>query len=129
MKRTTFWTRLTEAMRAKGLKPTQVAAGKLVGVRQTSARKWALGGYPEMATVVTLATKLEVSVEWLLTGRGARDLGASDKKLAELLTFWSQMDDEARAWLLGAAKIARTGSFTGDADRRATVQKTLSSGK
>lgn len=116
--RDSFWARLTEAMKDKGKKPTQVAAGAIVGVRQTSARKWATGGFPEMGTAIKLATELGVSVEWLLTGRGSKHpAGADDEQLREVLWLWVRLDAEKKGDLLKAARLYRMMSSGADPER------------
>jgi len=72
MKKRAFWDRLQEAMKDQKLKPTQKAAGALVGIKQSSTNKWAHGGLPSFEHVVILAIKLHVSVEWLLSERGPK---------------------------------------------------------
>lgn len=72
MKKRSFWLRVQEAMRDKGLDPTQKVAGQLVGIKQPSVHKWTKGGQPKMEHVVILAQKLDVCVEWLYTERGLK---------------------------------------------------------
>lgn len=70
----TFWERLTKRYIEKwpSRKPTQKALAALIHVSQPSANKWANGKLPELSHVVELAQKLDVCVEWLLTGRGEK---------------------------------------------------------
>ena len=87
MKKRAFWLRVQEAMRDQGKKPTQAAVAKLVGIKQPSVNKWAKGGLPTMETVVDLAERLNVSVEWLLTERGPkRPLDAESSYLLNKFT-------------------------------------------
>ena len=108
--RSTFWTRLTEAAGDHDYPTTQAALAKLAGVGQTSARKWALGGYPDLERAVRIAQKLGVCVDWLITGRGPRkpDPHAADPALARLIELWGHMDAQRREELLGAAVYMRT---------------------
>lgn len=72
MKKRSFWDRVQEAMRDKGLDPTQKVAGKLIGISQPSVHKWKHGGQPKMEHAVSLASKLGVCVEWLYSERGPK---------------------------------------------------------
>lgn len=104
-------------MRAKGIKPTQRAAGALVGIGQPSARKWVYGGMPEMATAVKLATKLGVGVEWLLTGRGPVDPMVLDEGLKEIIWLWERTNEQRREDFLKTARTFRMLSNNGDPKR------------
>jgi hypothetical protein len=74
----TFWQRLGEAHDHRfpdhGKQMTQKDAGVLIGGPwpQSTAKKWKNGGLPTMENAVALAEKLDVCVEWLLTGRGPK---------------------------------------------------------
>lgn len=72
MKKRTFWHRVQEAMTDQGTKPTQKAAGALIGIAQSSVNKWTKGGLPSMEHCVALAIKLHVAVEWLYSERGPK---------------------------------------------------------
>lgn len=72
MKKRTFWLRVQEAMTDAGMKPTQKAAGALIGIAQSSVHKWTTGGLPMVEHCVALAIKLHVSVEWLYSERGPK---------------------------------------------------------
>lgn len=72
MKKRTFWLRVQEAMRDQKMKPTQKAAGALIGIAQSSVNKWTKGGQPSIEHCVALANKLHVCVEWLYTERGPK---------------------------------------------------------
>lgn len=107
--KSTFWSRLVEAAKAKEKGTTQVAIAKLAGVGQSSANKWAQGGYPDLDRAVLIAQKLGVCVEWLLTGRGPQTIDApQDPALARLVELWGHMDAQRREELLGAAVYMRT---------------------
>lgn len=71
----------------------QMVVAKMFGVGQKAARKWMEGeGFPEMEKCIQIAKKLNVSLEWLLTGRGdKRVLDNSDLVLSQFLALWFQM--------------------------------------
>lgn len=75
-----FAARLHEAADARGLPAGRGRAtdlGRLVGVGYKGASKWLAGyGMPDMAHASQLAVALGVSFEWLMTGRGAKHVGA-----------------------------------------------------
>lgn len=80
--RLTFAARLNEALDDIGYAPKgsgrQVALGKQFDVSQKGARKWLEGeAMPELTRAIQIAGALGVSVEWLLTGRGAKRAGAA----------------------------------------------------
>lgn len=102
MKKRTFWLRVQEAMRDRGLDPTQKAAGQLIGISQPSVHKWTKGGQPSMEHVVALAAKLHVCVEWLYTERGAKH--PLDEESSYLLNTFrllksDRMRDKALAYI------------------------------
>lgn len=91
-------------MRDKGLKPTQTAAAKLIGVTQPSVNDWnEIGGYPTMANAVELARKLNVCVDWLLTERGPKRPIPEDTAAQRLWDMWPQLDDVTKGELIGIA--------------------------
>jgi transcriptional regulator with XRE-family HTH domain len=102
-----FWSRLLEAMADKGLPTKQVSVAKLGGVSQPAARKWAEGGLPDVDRIREIANKLDVSIDWLLTGEGQkrphRD-ATSDPSLERLLAIWPDMDADARQQLAELAQ-------------------------
>jgi transcriptional regulator with XRE-family HTH domain len=103
-----FWTRLLEAMADRGLPQTQVAAAKLGRVTQPAARKWAEGGLPDVDKIIAIAEKLDVSLDWLLTGDGPKHppkYSESDPHFAHMLDLWSHMDADARKRLVDIASL------------------------
>jgi transcriptional regulator with XRE-family HTH domain len=103
-----FWTRLLEAMADRGLPQTQVAAAKLGRVTQPAARKWAEGGLPDVDKIIAIAEKLDVSLDWLLTGDGPKHppkYSESDPHFAQMLDLWSVMDADARKRLVEIATL------------------------
>jgi transcriptional regulator with XRE-family HTH domain len=72
-----FASRLIEACEDKGLpeRGRQTALAKQFGVSQQAARKWLDGeSFPEVDKVIAMAEWLEVNVNWLLQGVGAKSL-------------------------------------------------------
>jgi transcriptional regulator with XRE-family HTH domain len=107
-----FWVRLLEAMADRGLPTTQTGAAKLAGVTQPAARKWRLGGYPEMDRVIAIAEKLDVSVNWLLRGEGPKRpprFSESDAQFVEMLDLWSRVNVDARRNLVELARMIAAG--------------------
>lgn len=76
----------------------QVLVSRIFGVDQKGARKWLESeGFPKMERCITIAKKLEVSVEWLLTGRGSkRMVDPADIQLATLLNLYYQLPENLR---------------------------------
>lgn len=102
MKKRSFWLRVQEAMRDKGMEPTQKAAGALIGISQPSVNKWTKGGLPKMEHCVALAAKLNVCVEWLYLERGPKR--PMDEESAYLLNTFNllksdRLKDKALAYL------------------------------
>lgn len=85
----------------------QTFVAKLFGVGQKAARKWLEGeGYPEMEKSIEIALRLNVALEWLLTGRGdKRMVDQSDHQLAELLNQWFQMPEPLKTELMTYSKF------------------------
>lgn len=91
-------------MQDNGIKPTQKAAAALVGIAQPSVNKWAKGKLPILEHVIILATKLGVSVEWLLTERGPKH--PLDSESTALLNAYTglrtqRLKDRALAYIDG----------------------------
>lgn len=97
----TPWNRIQEAMRDKGLKPTQVECARLIGVKQPSVAEWASGETaPSMENSRILAKKLGVCVEWILTEQGPKHPGPPMEPEAQAVwDAWSRIppDDRGRA--------------------------------
>ncbi len=88
-----FSKRLNEALDGLGVPPKhqgrQQALVDLLkpdlDVSQKGARKWLEGeGFPGMENAVILAKKVDISVEWLLTGRGPKRPGVVAIDLSDL---------------------------------------------
>ena len=73
----------------------QVVVAKMFSVGQKAARKWMEGeGFPEMEKCIIIARKLNVSIEWLLTGRGKRHMiDDANAGLTKLLALWFRMSE------------------------------------
>jgi len=96
--------------------------GKLFGVDYKAARKWLVGeGFPTLEKSIEIAKRLNVALEWLLTGRGEkRVMEEMNAQLARLLDLWWQMGDKGQDRLLIYAKFlveeSRTTPSTGTSD-------------
>lgn len=104
----TVWARIKEALHDRGLPETQVYAARMIGVEQPSVSDWNKPGmYPTLENAVTIAKKLGVCVEWLLTERGPKHPGPPGDELAqELWLLWEHLPAKVRRDLVGAANIA-----------------------
>jgi transcriptional regulator with XRE-family HTH domain len=106
-----FWTRLLEAMADRGLPQTQVAAAKLGRVTQPAARKWAEGGLPDVDKIIDIAQRLDVSLDWLLTGEGPKrppKYSEGDPHFEQMLDIWANIDADTRRRLVDFAAILPT---------------------
>ena len=100
-----FWRRLTDALSEARLPTSQLGLAKLLGMSQGSIQRWVRGdGLPEFETVITLARRARVCVEWLLTERGPKHPEPSDPDLTDLLQLWTQLHPHGRAHVLRTAK-------------------------
>lgn len=110
MERTEFSARLNQALDEATLTPPvprkgrgrQRVVAKLFRVDQKAARKWLEGdGYPKMETVIVIAKKLQVAVEWLLTGRGEkRVMEENGNQMGQIIDMWLKMRPETQdQWL------------------------------
>lgn len=88
------------------------AVGKLFGVSQRAAWKWLAGeGYPQLGRAISIAKRLKISVEWLLTGQGDKHvISDSNIELAHLLEIWHKMPETVQDQFLrlGEALIMPT---------------------
>lgn len=111
MERIEFSARLNQALDDAPLTPPVPQKGrgrqrhvaKLFKVDQKAARKWLEGdGYPKMETVIVIAKKLQVAVEWLLTGRGEKRVMVeeSSSQMGHVIDMWLKMRPETQdQWL------------------------------
>lgn len=103
----TFWLRLKEALKEAQKPPTQIYAADMVGVKQSSVSLWNKpGGVPELEKVLIFAKRLNVCVEWLYTGRGAKHPEpASDEYMEVLKGLWPRVPEDTKRDLIGAARL------------------------
>jgi transcriptional regulator with XRE-family HTH domain len=84
---------------------TQESVGKMFGVSQKGARKWLKGeGFPKTEQCIAIAKKLDVALEWLMTGKGPMRMtnpGVEAASMAEaVLDVWMMMSPEVQQeWL------------------------------
>lgn len=102
---TLFAARLNEAIDSSGLRVPlkgrgrQQAVGDLFGVSQKGARKWLEAeGFPTLEKAVEIARRLDVSIEWLLTGRGEKRImhQQGNTQAAAVLEMWHSLPPHLR---------------------------------
>lgn len=96
-----FAARLHQALDSRGAPPRHYGRGAEVarrcGISPTAAAKWLNGeSYPDLERAIALAEWLGVSVEWLYTGRGARDVARPDPAISEVVELFSGLPTEQR---------------------------------
>jgi len=85
MKDAGFGERLRLACEAAGVPATQAALSRLFGVSTTIVWHYLNGEkLPSMGKAIQIATKLNVCVEWLLTGRGPMNPAPSPEDVLDL---------------------------------------------
>jgi len=106
-KKAAFSDRLNELCDEDGIPPKGKNRQKLVGERfsvsQKGARKWLEGeGFPDMEKCLEIAEEFNVTVEWLLTGRGPKRVArapmpvftheevAAARKIAEIVSVYAE---------------------------------------
>jgi hypothetical protein len=113
----TFWQRVKIALKEKRLPPTQAYIAKRLRIKQPSISDWNKpGGFPEMGRVVEIAVMLDVTVDWLYTGREPMRIHPPDALGQRLWSLWSRLDDAVKGELIG---IARASSERGGDTSRA----------
>lgn len=135
-----FYRRLKEAVRARYKRDlSQVELGRKYGVSQGAVSKWALGGLPNLDTVIRIAKDTRYCVEWLLTGRGPKHPGGDlDPEQQELLALyhddpvfqrlvkhWKILQPDGRMFVLRTAKLEHVTQYTGDEEEREALQRRL----
>ena len=102
----TAWDRIRDAMREHGLKPTQKECAALLGITQPSVWEWASSsGSPSIENAITLGSKLNVCVEWVLTGKGPKRPGPPMEPTAQALwDLWTRIPEEDRPVVVGFAE-------------------------
>jgi transcriptional regulator with XRE-family HTH domain len=108
----TPWERIREALVDSGRPGTQQAAASLLGIKQPSVSDWKRNGSaPSLDNAMTLAVKLNVCVEWLLTERGPKRPGPPMDRVSQALwDAWSRIPPEDRLLVLGFAEAKVTPS-------------------
>jgi hypothetical protein len=108
MEEQTFWDRVLEALRDRGVNSgQQTYVAKLIKIKQPSVAEWVTGSIPSMQNARKLALKIGVNVEWLLTGRGEKRPGRpSDAFAEELWQIWPKLNDAAKQQIIGFAAVA-----------------------
>jgi hypothetical protein len=98
-----FWQRLEEAWKPKGLPVSQNGVADLLDMSQGSTRRWYLGdGLPETKTLIDIAQRGDVTVDWLLTGRLPKHPIDPATQLGAIHASWSRLDDAGRQHLFDA---------------------------
>src|SRR5690349_8849667 len=102
----TPWDRIQEAMRDHGLKPTQKQCAAILGITQPSVWEWANGETaPSVENAIVLGRKLNVCVEWVLTGSGPKRPGPPMEPAAQALwDVWERIPAEERPLVVGYAE-------------------------
>lgn len=102
----TAWDRIRDAMREHGIKPTQKECAALLGITQPSVWEWANShGSPSVENAITLGAKLNVCVEWILTGKGPKRPGPPMEAAAQALwDLWARIPEEDRPMVVGFAE-------------------------
>lgn len=104
-----FWDRVLEALADRGIdRDQQTVVAEMIGIKQPSVWEWTPEGKsskPSMKNALKLAGKLDVCVEWLLTGRGTKWPIPSDPLAQELWDIW-QKSPNAREKIVSYARFA-----------------------
>lgn len=102
----TPWDRIKEALIDAGYDGRQEDAARLVGIKQPSVSEWKNEGTaPSLENTITLASKLNVCVEWILTERGPKRPGAPMEPAAQALwDLWPRIPQEDRGQIVGFAE-------------------------
>ncbi len=116
----TPWERIQTALSERGLKPTQDTVAKILRIKQPSVSEWkSRGSAPKLDHAIALATKLNVCVEWIYTGRPPKHPAPPAEPIAQQLwSLWPRLDDDTKQQILGHAQLsARPTSLPGKAKR------------
>lgn len=113
----TLWDRVVEVLKEHGIQSDQQThVAGLIKIKQPSVWEWKDGGEPSMKNAKALALKLNVSVEWLLTGRGEKRPIPPDPDAMELWDMWNGLDAAKREKILSFARFVKSepaGPFQG----------------
>lgn len=93
----------------------QITLGKMFGVSQNGAKKWLDGeSWPRMETMIKIAAWAEVSIDWLITGRGEkRQIVSITPEEQQLLDLYRHADDRGQIDIhMVAQNAARYGADT-----------------
>ena len=80
-------------------KNRQSVMGKMFGVSQEAARKWLSGeGMPQLAKCIEICNKANISIDWLLTGKGQMLVAGYNlsNEMTAHLQVMQQLPDYAR---------------------------------
>lgn len=114
----TFWDRVSEVLKADGIKPNQTEVAGWLGIKQPSVSEWTKpGGFPTIENGVRLAKKIGACVEWLYTEEGPKRPIPPDPAAQRLWDLWSRLDDSTRGELVGLAS-GRAGALREDCTPR-----------
>lgn len=107
---TQFATRLNAALDSAGygnLNNEQI--GKMFSVTRATVGNWRKGDkerYPQVRKGMEICLKLNVSYDWLMTGRGDMQPGQSMSENAQvLLVMFNQMSEQEQKRLMGEAAV------------------------
>jgi transcriptional regulator with XRE-family HTH domain len=104
MAKESFWTRVLEALADMNIREDQqTVVAKMIGVKQPSVWEWANeDSLPSMANARKLATKLGVSLDWLMMGDSAKIPPPKGDAWADALwRHWGSLDEDQKAKLVG----------------------------
>lgn len=90
--------RIDIELRRRDLKRSAIAS---CGIDPSTLSHWQKGRLPSVLTVYKLSVFLGMSMEWILTGKEASDLGQDEK---ELLRLFGGLDGRDRTTLLELAR-------------------------
>lgn len=92
------------------LRGRQVIFGDLFGAGQKGARRWLKGnGFPQLQKCIEMSVHFGVHLEWLMTGRGPKNvLGKDDPYLIFINIFTSLPDEVKRPIVAYAASLLST---------------------
>ena len=84
--KSTYAARLDQALTAAGIPPGRYRMSTLAAkfaVTPETARQWLKGRIPGVNRLIKLATRLNVSMDWLATGRGNRQIQNSPEAVED----------------------------------------------
>lgn len=103
--RTSFWNRLCEVSREKGLEPSPAGIARELDIWPSAVTKWVAGtGLPTQQRLVQLAVRRGVHTEWLLSGQGEKYVRPADPVSRDMWELWAQLKETPRRRLLSAAR-------------------------